>query len=227
MSSGQTPGTTPLTGCSAATNATRTSSARSSTSPTPSSPSAGSSARHGSCIDGMTARPGDHDDLPIRAVSKPNGQRTRCGTAVRACVEVTVGNGLADVVVPSTRLSAWRRSSPGGTASRCGLPGGARDVRGDDVGGMPVQAAPGPPWWTASWFPGRHGTRPLARRAAAPRGAAAGVSDGWRWNPSRPGTPLSRRRRRPGSPGQVVTGALDELQARIGQRPGEPGGRRG
>ena len=43
--------------------------AHSSTSPTRSSPSVGSSARHGSFTDGMTARPGDHDDLPIRASS--------------------------------------------------------------------------------------------------------------------------------------------------------------
>ena len=39
--------------------------------------------------------------------------------------------------------------SPGGWAGRrscsqqCGLPGGTRDIRGDDVSGMPVQAAAG------------------------------------------------------------------------------------
>jgi hypothetical protein len=33
---------------------------------------------------------------------------------------------------------------PDGAASRCGLPGGAGDVRGDDVGSVPVQASAGP-----------------------------------------------------------------------------------
>jgi hypothetical protein len=38
-----------------------------------------------------------------------------------------------------------RLDPPGGDAvSQCGLPGGARDVGGDDVGRMPVQAAAGP-----------------------------------------------------------------------------------
>jgi hypothetical protein len=76
------------------------------------------------------------------AISPEPGPAPR--TAVPARVEITIGKGLADVVVLATRLSAWRQSSPGGIASRHGLPGGARDIRGDDVGGMPVQAAPGP-----------------------------------------------------------------------------------
>jgi TnpA family transposase len=42
---------------------------RSSTSPTPSSPSVASYARRGPSIGGTTARPGDHDHPPIRAVS--------------------------------------------------------------------------------------------------------------------------------------------------------------
>ena len=33
---------------------------------------------------------------------------------------------------------------PDGAVSRCGLPGGAGDVRGDDVGSVPVQASAGP-----------------------------------------------------------------------------------
>src|SRR6266851_5904411 len=40
--------------------------------------------------------------------------------------------------------SAWWRWPPGGAAGRYGLPDGARDIGGDDVAGVPVQAAPGP-----------------------------------------------------------------------------------
>jgi transposase len=69
ISSGPTPGTTPSTGCNAATSATRTSSARSSTSPTPSSPSVALSARHGPSTDGTAARQDGRDHLPIRAAS--------------------------------------------------------------------------------------------------------------------------------------------------------------
>jgi hypothetical protein len=41
-------------------------------------------------------------------------------------------------------LSVWRLGPPDGTASRYQLPGGAGNVSGDDVGGVPVQAAAGP-----------------------------------------------------------------------------------
>ena len=42
-------------------------------------------------------------------------------------------------------MSAWRLWPPGGAAvGRCGLPSGARDIRSDDVGGVPIQAASGP-----------------------------------------------------------------------------------
>jgi IS5 family transposase len=68
-SRGRTPGITPSTASSAATSGARKSSTRSSTSPTPSSPSVASSGRHGSPTGGTTARPGDHDHLPIRASS--------------------------------------------------------------------------------------------------------------------------------------------------------------
>ncbi len=47
--------------------------------------------------------------------------------------------------------SARRQSLPGGAADPCGLPGGARDIRGDDVGSVPVQAAAGPLWRTARY----------------------------------------------------------------------------
>ena len=40
--------------------------------------------------------------------------------------------------------SVWPPWPPGGAGNWCGLPGGARDLCGDDVGGVPVQAAPGP-----------------------------------------------------------------------------------
>jgi hypothetical protein len=49
---------------------------------------------------------------------------------------------------------------PDGAASRCGLPGGAGDVRGDDVGSVPVQASAGP-GRTSLWFAGRAGERPV------------------------------------------------------------------
>ena len=50
----------------------------------------------------------------------------------------------------------------------CVLPGGARDIGGDDVGGVPVKAAAGPPWW--SWD--RHARRLPARHVAALRALA-------------------------------------------------------
>src|SRR5208282_1819677 len=40
-------------------------------------------------------------------------------------------------------LSVWRLGPPDGAASLCGLPGGAGNVGGDDVGSVPVQAAAG------------------------------------------------------------------------------------
>ena len=47
----------------------------------------------------------------------------------------------AAVIVDSRGLAARR---PGGTAGRCGLPSSARDERGDDICGVPVEAASGP-----------------------------------------------------------------------------------
>jgi|SRR6516165_2536489 len=50
----------------------------------------------------------------------------------------------------------------------CVLPGGARDIGGDDRGGGPAKATPGPPWW--SWD--RHARRLPARHVAALRALA-------------------------------------------------------
>ena len=66
-------------------------------------------------------------------------------SAVRVCVEVAVSDRLAvGVIGAAAALSVWRLGPPDGAASRWGLPGGAGEVGGDDVGRVPVQAAAGP-----------------------------------------------------------------------------------
>ncbi len=68
-------------------------------------------------------------------------------TAVRAQVAVAVRNRLANRC-PRTATGC----PPGGCGRQaellpaCGLPGGPRDIRGDDIGGVPVWAAVGPLW---------------------------------------------------------------------------------
>jgi hypothetical protein len=89
-------------------------------------------------------------------------------SAVRAHVAVAVRNRLANRC-PRTVT----RCPPGGCGRQAellparGLPGGTRDIRGDDVGGVPVQAAAGrsyrivvrgSAWEAASWT-SRSGTQ--------------------------------------------------------------------
>jgi hypothetical protein len=59
-------------------------------------------------------------------------------------VGIAVSNRLAASHRAPTGLSIWRLGPPDGVAGRCGLPGGAGHVGGDDVGRVPVQAAAGP-----------------------------------------------------------------------------------
>jgi hypothetical protein len=60
-------------------------------------------------------------------------------------VEVAVGDRLAGIVIGTAAgLSVWRLSRQTELLAHADLPGGAGDVRRDDVGCVPVQAAAGP-----------------------------------------------------------------------------------
>jgi hypothetical protein len=101
-------GTTPSTGCSAATNATRMLSKPISTWPTPSSPSVALSARHGPSTDGTPARRSDHDHLPIRVSSK------------LPCMRRILLGGVAGVLLLAVGTRAADALGIGGPRLRCG-----------------------------------------------------------------------------------------------------------
>jgi hypothetical protein len=64
-------------------------------------------------------------------------------TADRANVEVAVRNGLAAIVIPRLRLSAWRLKQPGGIAvSRCRFTG-RRPVRCGAAATSQIRTVPG------------------------------------------------------------------------------------
>jgi hypothetical protein len=70
------------------------------------------------------------------------GDRQPCRTAVRVHVRVALSDRLAAIVIgTATGLSVWRLGRQTERLVHADLPGGAGDVRGDDVGRVPVQAA--------------------------------------------------------------------------------------
>ena len=65
-------------------------------------------------------------------------------SAVRVHLDVAVRDRRTAAGSGRYFSSAWPPQAPGGAASWCGLPGGARDIRGDDVGGVPGPGCRGP-----------------------------------------------------------------------------------
>jgi len=128
----------------------------------------------------------------------------------RFVTAAVIGFGPGNRTVAS---SAWPPSPPGGAASRCGLPGGARDVGGDDVGGRqrPLQADTG--WW----WPLIHFGTVLQR--GQPRTAAASLLADFTITPKgvlpqrgRPGAAAARQIEIAGSIGHTVQSEAGSLR---------------
>ena len=83
-----------------------------------------------------------------RALVSDPVRRNPPRTAVRVCAGIAVSDprGASALAAGIGRCanSAWPQSPSGGAHGRRGLPGGTREIRGDDVRGVPVQAAAGP-----------------------------------------------------------------------------------